>query len=52
MREKESGLVEEFKAPWITLIAARTAKEVEKPETPMVREASITTIPRNNFLLT
>lgn len=52
MREKESGFEAEFIIPWMTLMAPNTANEVVKAETPIVKEASMTTIPKKNFLLT
>jgi len=52
MIEKESGLELEFNIPCTTLMADRIKNELVTEDTPIVTEAKIITMPRNNFLLT
>ena len=52
MIEKERGFVAEFIIPWNILMRASTAKELTKPEIPMVRDAAITTAPSSTLRFT
>jgi hypothetical protein len=52
MSENESGLVAEFIAPCKILINTKTEKEFVNPASPYIRDAIMTVMPKNNFLLT